>query len=677
MHGGERQLRPDIQGLRALAVLAVLAFHLWPSALPGGYAGVDVFFVISGYLITGVLLGDAVAHGRVRVGRFYARRIKRLLPAATCVLLAVAACTPLLPETRRAETALELAASALYMENYWLAHRARDYLNADDALSVVQHYWSLSVEEQYYIVWPLLLWLAAWLVPRGRARPRATFGVLIALLFAGSLAHSVWLTAQRANDAYFVTTTRAWELSLGGALAVIAESGVVFGARQRWLGGLGLAAIAAACALFSTRTPFPGYAALLPTVGAFAVIAAGLRDARWAGDALLRNRPMVYIGGISYSLYLWHWPVQTLLEGSLRRDMLGGERGLVLVISFALAHATKRWVEDPCRTASFASARPSQPFVLAAGCVALTLVAASAIYGTTGGSLLASTPGARGAVALDEPGYDYRSERIDAFVPRPAAARDDRPSAYEEDCYQAIGGTAVKVCAYGAEDAKLTLALIGDSHAAHWFPAFQELAKRRSLRFYGVSKNACAFSTETIYNEDLGRTYDECLRWSKGVATWLREHRPDVVLIAQSPALSADGGNAFEQAARVGAGMAAAWREVAAPHSRMIALGTTPWLPMANMPRDCVPSARDWRLECVLDERAVLHRSGVEVAAELTHTPLIELHDAFCVAGRCPPIIGGVLVYRDFHHVTATYARSLADRFERRLAALGVTLPAR
>lgn len=677
MNSEGRRLRPDIQGLRAFAVLSVLAFHVWPSAVPGGYAGVDVFFVISGFLITGVLLGDALEHGRVLVTRFYARRIKRLVPAATCVLLVVAACTPLLPASRRTETALELAASALYVENHWLAHRARDYLAADDAPSIVQHYWSLSVEEQYYVAWPLLLSLAALLVPRARGKPRLIFAGLIAVLFTGSFAYSVLLTGTDASQAYFATTTRAWELSIGGALAVFASSESTIARVPRWLGSLGLVAIASASLVLSTRTPFPGYAALLPTLGAGAVLGAGLREARWPGDVLLRNRIMVYVGGISYSLYLWHWPVLIVMEVLARRALEVGEGALAVAISFALADLTKRWVEDPCRAESFVAARPGAAFTIAACCLAASLIAAAAVLPRSDSSptdVAAPEFALRGALAVDDPGYDFRSEDPNTVVPLPSVALHDVADAYRESCYQGVSRVDVKHCDYGAEPARITLALVGDSHAVQWLPAFQALAKLRAVRVYGITKNACAFSFEAVYNVGLARPYDECVRWSQNVVGWLAEHRPSAVLIAQSPAHTIDGGVWQEETERVAIGMMEAWHAVQAQGLRIIAIGPTPTLPAKQTPRECLATARDWRTDCVFVERDVLGRSAIRVAAERTGTPLIDLRDAFCIAGLCPSMIGGALVYRDHHHVTATYARTLAPRFERELAALGITL---
>ena len=670
------RFRPDIQGLRAIAVLAVLAYHVWPISLPGGFVGVDVFFVISGYLITGVLLADVESAGRIALGRFYARRIKRLLPAATCVLIAIALAIPLLPAGRRAETAIELAASALYVQNHWLAHRARDYLAADDAPSIVQHYWSLSVEEQYYIAWPLLLGLAALLWPSHRARPRVSFGALLALLLAGSLVYSVWLTARDASQAYFATSTRAWELAIGGALTIFMRAPIASRATRTALAWSGLGGIVAACALFDASTPFPGYAALLPTLAAGAIIAAGTSGAPWSGDRLLAHPVMQYLGGISYSLYLWHWPVIVLVDAQAQGDATDLQRGLAALGAVALAHVTKRFVEDPCRAADFAGARAWQPFAFAGGCLALSLIAAVGVHAAAGPTeaWTEAKGGARGARALEQPGYDFRRERIDTITPPLAQAKNDVASAYSENCFQNVTERRVKVCSYGPPDAELEIAVVGDSHAVHWLPAFQALAQRRRVRILGIAKNACALSLTPVRHGDRGRTYTECTSWSKAVIAWLADHDPDVVLIAQSPRYSEGAGSQADRE-RVAAGMADAWRKISANGLRVLAIAPTPWLPSKNQPSDCLAVARDWVKECSFAAADVLLPNAIATAAATTGTPLIDVNDAFCIDGTCPPIVGGVLIYRDNQHVTATYARSLAERFQRELAQLGIELP--
>jgi peptidoglycan/LPS O-acetylase OafA/YrhL len=575
-------------------------------------------------------------------------------------------------------TAIEIAASTLYAENIWLAHQARDYLVADDPASPVQHYWSLSVEEQFYIVWPVLLWLALQLAPRARLRPKAMFGALIGTLFVTTLAYGIWLTMTASSQAYFSTLARAWELALGGMWAVLSsERSAPSTSTTRWpapaLGIGGALAIGSAALLFDAQTPFPGYAALLPTLGACAILIAGSLTARWPGDVLLCNPVLQYVGDRSYSLYLWHWPVLVLIEGRTG-DLTGSHRLWVVAISFALAHATKRWVEDPCRSARFAADDARRPFALAGLSILISLSAASVVHQLNAPAPDASWGDVVGARALEQPGYDFRSERVDALVPPTAHASEDTPSGHREGCYQTALGTLATVCAYGSATAKLKIALVGDSHAAHWFPAFEQLALDRDVRVFGIAKSGCAFSLSTVRQPDHGGPYIECLTWTKNVLAFLTQHTPDLILIAQSSEHRIAGANAREDVDLVARGMSLAWRELSSHGMPIIALASTPWFPATKMPRECVAVSKDWQRDCVLPRAAVLPRDAVSVAAAETGTPLIDLNDGLCVGDNCLPAAGGVLIYRDFHHLTATYARTLAPNVERALAAHGVVL---
>ena len=304
-------VRPEIQALRAAAVLLVVVAHLWPSALPGGYVGVDVFFAISGFLITSLLLREIDRTGGLSLSDFWARRARRILPAALVTLLFCAIATILfVPLTYWQQFLAELRASTAYVQNWQLADSAVDYFAADNGPSPVQHFWSLSAEEQFYVVWPLLLLLAVGLT-RGRAARvrRRAIVVTIGALTVASLAYSLHHTAANPAAAYFITPTRAWEFGVGGLLAMLPHVERPAGVKWAVLSWVGLAGIGVAAAFFSPDTPFPGYAALLPVLGALAVIAAGAPTGRWAPTRGLELPPVQYLGNVSYSVYLWHWPL--------------------------------------------------------------------------------------------------------------------------------------------------------------------------------------------------------------------------------------------------------------------------------------------------------------------------------------------------------------------------------
>ncbi|SNC65389.1 Peptidoglycan/LPS O-acetylase OafA/YrhL, contains acyltransferase and SGNH-hydrolase domains [Kytococcus aerolatus] len=343
--------RPDIEGLRALAVLSVMAYHAGLPGITGGFTGVDVFFVLSGFLITSHLLKEIATTGTVSLPTFYARRARRLLPAATLVLLVTALGSwLLLPVTRFKEIAGDIAASAVYLVNWRLAGRTTDYLAEDSVASPVQHYWSLAVEEQFYVVWPLLLLVVALVVRRTRLPllPVATVGLL--LIAVPSLVWSVVHTADAPEPAYFVTTTRLWELAIGGLVACAGRLWERLSPRSATaLVVLGLAGLAASFVLVGPSTPWPGIAAAAPTLATAAALVGGVR-ARGPVSTLLGSAPMVWVGGLSYSLYLWHWPLVVFTDQGIfdERAPLWATCAAVLA-AFPLAWAGHHLVENPLR----------------------------------------------------------------------------------------------------------------------------------------------------------------------------------------------------------------------------------------------------------------------------------------------------------------------------------------
>ncbi|MDA2813264.1 acyltransferase [Nocardiopsis sp. RSe5-2] len=371
----------EVQGLRGLAVSLVVVAHINSTHLTGGYIGVDVFFAVSGFIITTLLLREAREHGRVRLTAFYARRIRRILPAATLVLVtAGAASLALLPPAQTAETGRQLLASALFAENLLLAsyHAPGVADFPAETMNAVAHYWSLATEEQFYLVWPLLVigWTA---LPR-RLRGLRTLFAAGSVLLLGSLAASALLTSPDGMGmAFYLSHTRLWELAAGCLLAVALVRLSVPVRVRAPLGWAGLAAILASAFLFDERTAFPGWIAAVPVLGTLAVIAAADSPGRWTAYRLLSTAPARFVGDVSYSLYLWHWPLIVFwpaLTGG--RLSWGWPDGLIIgVLSLLLAWGTKVLVEDPVRHGPrLRSPRAAAAF--AAGC---TLLIAALAWG--------------------------------------------------------------------------------------------------------------------------------------------------------------------------------------------------------------------------------------------------------------------------------------------------------
>ncbi|MCX7521664.1 acyltransferase family protein [Microbacterium sp. STN6] len=689
--GRPGSFRPEVQALRALAVALVVTYHLWPGALPGGYVGVDVFFVISGFLITGQLIREIDSSGSIRLVRFWSRRVRRLLPAAFLVLVAVAVGVwAFVPEALWQQFFREIGASALYVQNWALVQDAVNYFAAGNLASPVQHFWSLSVEEQFYLVWPLLLLLP--LLIRARSRVQRT--VTLAVLGAGSavsLAYGISLSATDPSVAYLSTFTRAWEFGVGGLLAF-----VIAGLRMRpavcaVLSWAGLAAIGVSAFVINGDTPFPGTAALLPVAGTIAVIAAGLPDARWAPSGLMMGRFVQWLGGASYSLYLWHWPLIVIVPLALARFIPGyHEAGAVTLVailfaSLACAGLSKRYVEDRTRTAPvLAGARPRRSIFVMAGAMAVIVavcgVAWNGVQHTIATSqvktaaLVSAMPACLGASAID-PATPQPCENDDlhgVLAPSPVSVADDLP----DTCITGTRAVKPVVCEGGvsAEAATKTVALVGDSHAAQWEPALETVAQEKGWHIVMMLKGSCAFSKATRAGDPASAAVTSCAKWNSLVRDKLAAMPSVSALITSADIkdLYADkaGRSGYQNAV---AGYRSTWKALPASISTVYVIADTP-RPAADAqtclevrepaqrlePGACAQS----RADAIGDDPLVAAASGAS-----SRVKLIDMTDDFCTQDSCDPVVGHVLVYRDKSHMTATYAATLAPYLKRALAA--------
>ncbi|MFD7077977.1 acyltransferase family protein [Nocardioides sp. NPDC059952] len=661
--GPVRDKRPEIQALRTAAVLGVVLFHLWPGAIRGGYAGVDVFFVISGFLITSHLVREAAKPGGVRLGAFWARRIRRLLPAALLVLVCGAVATyVLVPEALWQQFLRETVAAAFYVENWQLSWAAVDYLAADDPPSPAQHYWSLSVEEQFYILWPLLIVAAAFLTRRRPERRIAAIRGVIAAVLVASFAASVVITATDGAAAYFVTHTRAWEFAVGGLLAVLPAASSR--APARWAAPVavaGWAGLLGALILFRESLPFPGWVALLPVLGTALVIWAGA--VRGAGAAVVGNPVVQWIGTVSYSLYLWHWPLVVVVPAT--GPVLGTwlREPLILLVTIGLSALSYRFVETPFRTGRILGTS-TRAYLFAI--LGMALVAAIALPGIVHGrnlveqsreqanALASGDVACFGASALLESCDNPELDGV--LLPAPIARKDDTGTAY--DCYLTERRTYAadarpKVCHLGStEPEALRVALVGDSHAASLIPGLSGVAKSSGWSVDVMVANGGGLVAPEAGDER--GAYREALlaRLTGGEAY-------DVVLVTQrrSPSLAA--GEPDPVVDR----LAEAWRPVMKRGTKVVALADNPMLTSEAMA--CLDGAESLaeasRCEMTHQEAyatsdplpEAVRRAGAGAA-------LVDLSAAYCTEERCPLVVGHVLAYRDQTHITATFSKTLA-----------------
>jgi peptidoglycan/LPS O-acetylase OafA/YrhL len=674
----ERGFRPDIQGMRALAVGMVVIYHLYPSLLPGGFAGVDVFFVISGFLITGHLLREYHKTGRIALLDFWGRRAKRLVPAAALVLTVTwLASLFVLPATRLADTASQIRASALYYENWQLAWNAVDYLKSDSAASPVQHFWSLSVEEQFYLGWPLLFLLAALVALTARQHARRVRGHRMVLLLAGavvvgSLWYSVYYTHANPAGAYFVTTTRIWELGLGGLLALLPAGLSKRIGRFGLLGWAGLGLVVASAFTLSGTNAFPGYLALLPAGGAAMLILGGSAAGRFGPHRLTSTRPMVFVGGISYSLYLWHWPLIVLYMAWSGRT-IGVAAGLAIaVVAVSLSWLTKVWVEDKVRTASLLSGhgwRSVSTALAAVVPVVLVTLYITAQPGPWNGPLGPNYPG---AAALASKVTKVKPE---PFLPTPSQIK--LPTYWQQGCLLPQSSPTPKECVYGdTSHPVLTVALVGDSIAGDWFMPLQQIADQRHWKLVTELHSICPLSTALMVTPNTGGPYTACHDWGAAVMHDLTTSiRPDVVITSDWPGLATvkhpAGGPAAQK--EIGAGMAQYWDQLESHGISVVAIRESPDVGL-NVP-DCL-SKHTPQMCTVPKAKAEAHNPPTKFAIQAVtgKVPLINMDSLICGPATCPPVVGNVLVYQDSHHLTSAYALTTTPYLEMRLLKVSKTL---
>lgn len=669
-------MRADIQSLRALAVMLVLMFHVWPDLIPGGYIGVDVFFVISGFLITGLLIREVESNGRIRFLRFYVRRAARLLPASLLVLATVLALTVIMqPGLLWRETAHEVTAAALYVENWYLHFQSLDYLAGDAARSPVQHFWSLGVEEQFYLFWPIAVTGGAFLATGLCARWRKITGIrlVLGIIVAASLVWSIYAGTSGAGPEYFSTVTRTWQLGLGGLLAT---SRCQLG---RWALPAGLVGVLGSAWLLNAESVYPGWLALLPTLSTVLMLAGGQY---WNQDGMLRwqgGRAVQFLGDCSYSLYLWHWPMIAFayVLWPTPRGWLGG--GLLILASIALAGLTKRFVEDRFRIGHKQTVSVTWTMGGVAAFSMVVLVASLSLP-LMAVNPLQAMPNEHfpGAGVLDGAPWGADDTR---FVPALDAVGKDIADAYAEDCHQeSQTDPAVKKCVYGADQAQVKIAIIGDSHAVHWHPAFQELIKPYDLQMIGMSKSACAFSAIVTYNSAQKHNYDSCLQWSHNVVDELRKMTDlDAIIVSESPGHSLGKGIEVTEGsprAQVGLGMAQMW-DLAEQVTGKPVIVMHPTVFQPTVVWQCA-AAQAWPFdECTRKSAGAFKDKPIILGAKISGRKMLDLSRYFCFDGRCPAVIGGVFVYRDRHHVTKTYMKTMAPALRDGLEEFGIRLERR
>ena len=678
------RFRADIQGLRGIAVLLVVLFHADVPGFKGGFVGVDIFFVLSGYLITGNLLREVEANGRINFREFYARRIRRLLPASFLVLLTTLVVVAIwFPPLLLPGAAVDISSAGLYLANIDFAIRATDYFAASIIPSPVLHFWSLGVEEQFYLCWPLLIALAT----RGRKNTARRIFTLSVLVFISSLAFAQWLLPRDQPWAFFSLPTRAWELILGALLA----------SSSKWIAKLPrvTAALAAMVGLYlvifsgitqNNPLKFPGVTALTPTLGAFLLIAAGSISEITLPSKLLTFKPLQLMGRISYSLYLWHWPVLVIPQVIAGNHLALSKRLLLALVSIVLALLTERFVERPFRGGFLISLKPLRNIALAG-------VLASLLAITTFGADYAATGNLRNkhrtGSAADQRGFidslAIKTKSLNLLPVRPAtvdfrlplnlepdllSAGRDRPLPYDDRCHTQLNlRPSTKPCLYGDINSATTIALFGDSHALAWFPALNQVAKEKHWKLLSLTMSACSPADIPAYNPATASLMQNCPIWRKAAVNRIIAAHPYFVLIASTGGFQTK----LNGVVRKGidrntifiAGMRRTISQLQTSGAKVLMMSDTPVL--SKDPLVCLSAHPASTRACSTPVSTAISDSWIAVetkVATINSIPLIKPQMWVCPTSPCPVVIGNILTYLDVGHMTATFSQALAGRLK-------------
>ncbi|MER7796925.1 acyltransferase family protein [Microbacterium sp. NPDC096154] len=678
-----RSLRiAEIDGLRGIALTLVVLFHLFGQGRVSG--GVDVFLFVTGVVLTLSLAGDVRRGTQGRVLERWTRGFGRLAPPAAIVLLAIVAmAVTVLPPWTRAQTLVEAASAALYLENWQLIRSQLAYGAAGPLTSPVQHFWSLSIQGQFLLAAPLLVAIA-YGARRVLRRPGGVLWTLAVVATVASFGYAAAQNHTHPQAAYFDTLARAWELGAGVLVAGAILRGIrVSGPWASLAAGAGIVAVLGSGFVIDGAAAYPGPAALLPVAGAALIVLACAPGPVAGGAAaspapsivrrLLRSRPLGALNRHSYALYLWHWPVLILflaLSGQTVADALGA--AVVLVASGVLAVATQRLVERPVG----AWLRGGRPLRRAPAVLTATLLVPALVVGMTASD--ASRPSVaagscQGAAALDP----ERPECADAVAAELAAGHAPIPALDEltadddnrPECWTGLGESELRICPLGPDDATLRILAVGDSHSNTLLGVYERIAHERGWRIEAAGRAGCHWThAERRQNEPADVA--ACARWNDALDAHVAAHDYDAILVTHSsrarytpPAGISEDDHAVE-------GLVSAWATRTDPATPVIAIRDNPVFPLERM--SCLQHAeRVAAGECALPRAEALRPDGLaEAVSRDPHAHLIDLTHLMCTADACPLVVGGAILVRDGSHLTATFARTLTPYLDRELARL-------
>lgn len=622
--GARPGFRPDIEGLRGIAVLLVVLYHAGVPWLPGGFVGVDVFFVLSGYLITRLLLEELRATGSVNLFGFYARRARRLIPAAALTILVTVAVGWLVLSPLAQLQALKTGLSAAtYWSNLRFALEAGDYFGADLSRDPLLHTWSLAVEEQFYLAWPLLIAAIAFVA----GRRRGGVAWCLALVTAASFAISLWVSEAAPHWAFFGTPARAWEFGVGALAGMVTLRPRLAAA----LGPVGVLMVIASAFLITEALTWPGSWAVLPVAGTALVLLAGAAAPSSAAPRVLGVRPLTGLGRLSYTWYLWHWPALVLTEAAAGPLELW-QRLLVAAGALLTSEVTHRLVENPVRYHRRLVPAPRLAVMLMLGVSLVTTAVAAAAASAT--------------------------ERLQL---RYVEAARDLPRSHRDGCHLQVPASVPRFdCVYGHAGSETTVVLFGDSHATQWFPTLEAIALERGWRLDVHAKSSCTPATVRS-RLGSGEAYVECDQWREAVMASIEAFPPALVVVATYAATG------LQPPEAMAVGLSTTLSRLSEAAGAVVYVLDNP-APSFDGP-ECLSSKGPAR--CTFDLQAALQPHAWEAAALAgVDVAVVDVTHDVCDSPMCHVERDGEILFRDDHHLTATFAASLSERFEAALPPL-------